>query len=169
MRRPGARAATESERKERLGYVILQHLDTFVDDATGTLVADHIAADLAIPADELHEILDMLTRRGFIDWDGTRGHALPTTEGSDYLAHTAGRRRSVRFHAIARRGQPPAMRPVRARYRTADRSGGAGQSAPTSPEAAARSSTRSMAARTGSSARSARVAEFTSSDSPGDP
>lgn len=123
MRREGARPATESERKERLGYVILQHLDTLVDDATGTLVADHIAADLAIPARELREILDMLARRGFIDWDGARGHALPTTEGSDYLARAAGRRRSVRFHAIARRVQPPAMRPVRepVRYRNPDR------------------------------------------------
>jgi hypothetical protein len=111
MRRQWARPVTEAERKERLGYVVLQHLDTLVDEAAGNLETDNIAADLAIPPEELRDILDMLTVRGLIDWDGTRGLALPTPRGSDYLARVADRRRSVRFNTIGRRGQSANLRP----------------------------------------------------------
>lgn len=123
MRRQSARPVTDTERRERLGYVVLQHLDTLVGDATGSLAAEHIAADLAIPAEELREILDMLAVRGFIDWDGTRGPALPTPRASEYLARVAGRRRSVRFHSIGRREMPLLRRPSREpiRYRNPER------------------------------------------------
>ncbi len=100
----------EAHRKERLSYVVLQHVQNLAGDAGGSLAASQIAADLAIPAAELREILEMLTRRDLVEWDGTGGVAIPTHEGTDYLRRAAGRRRSVRFQAITRPRPFPALR-----------------------------------------------------------
>lgn len=110
MEPPPDRYGGETRRKERLGYVVLQHVHNLAEDAGGALSAHQIAADLAIPAAELREILEMLTRRGLVEWDGTGGVALPTRAGMDYLTRAAGRRRSVRFQAITRSRPFPALR-----------------------------------------------------------
>jgi hypothetical protein len=100
MNRDPAGASEERKRKERLGFVILQHLQTLTADAAGALLPELIATDLAMPVDETREILAMLTEQGFVAWDGGAGAALATKEGEDYVLRLAGRRRSVRFQKI---------------------------------------------------------------------
>ncbi len=100
MDRDPARAGDEAKRKERLGFIVLQHIHTLTDEAAGALLPELIATDLAINLGETRELLTALVDQGFVAWDGGNGTALSTREGANYVLRVAGRRRSVRFHSI---------------------------------------------------------------------
>ena len=96
----------ETRRKERLGYIVLQHVHTFSAEPSLALSPDNIASALAITYDEVREILTKLAEQGFVSWAAPNAAVLVTREGEDYLLHGAARRRSVRFRSIRRPNLP---------------------------------------------------------------
>jgi hypothetical protein len=105
------RDGVELHRRERLGYVVLQHIHTFTPDAAAALQPELIANSLVMTIEETREILEMLADQGFIEWNGAAGAAVITAEGANYLLRQAGRRRSVRFRSILIPGLAPPKRP----------------------------------------------------------
>jgi hypothetical protein len=92
-----ARARDEvCERKERIGFVVLQHLLTIAGEDAVPRVPGYIAADLALPFEEAVEVLELLAEEGMISWAAWTGPVQVTTAGAEYVTARAGRRRSVR-------------------------------------------------------------------------
>ena len=94
----------ELRRKERLGFIVLQHIHTLDSEPALALLPDVIASTLAITPGETREILTMLAAQGYVGWTGPDGPAALTDEGEDYLLRRADRRRSVRFKWIIKPG-----------------------------------------------------------------
>lgn len=92
-----------AEESERLSFVILQHVysldslsDAASDEAAGSLLVGRIAADLALPAGRVVEILAHLTYAEFLSWAGTGRSVRITAKGVEYIERLAHRRRSLR-------------------------------------------------------------------------
>ena len=88
------------EENERLSFVILQHvysLDEGDLDEPALLLVSRVAAELALDAQRVVELVAHLTYAGFVSWEGTGRPIRITPKGSEYIERLAHRRRSIRL------------------------------------------------------------------------
>jgi hypothetical protein len=86
-----------AEEKERLSFILLQHVYSLACEGDGLLVPTKIAADLALPPDQVVQLIAHLTYEGFLDWEGTGRPVGITQKAIDYIDRLALRRRSLRL------------------------------------------------------------------------
>jgi hypothetical protein len=86
-----------TEEKERISFILLQHVYSLACEGQGWLVVGKIAADLALPVAEVVQIVAHLTYAGFLEWEGTGRPVGITQKGVDYIEHLAHRRHSLRL------------------------------------------------------------------------
>lgn len=86
------------EEKERLSFIILQHVYSLSEDpeAEEALRLGRIATDLDIAPPELVQLIAHLTYVGFLHWESTGRPIGITRKGTDYIDTLAHRRHSLR-------------------------------------------------------------------------
>ena len=85
------------EERERISFILLQHVYSLACEGYGLLVPAKIALDLALPPEEMVQIIAHLTYQGFLEWEGTGRPVAISQKGVDYIEHLAHRRRSLRL------------------------------------------------------------------------
>ena len=85
------------EEKERISFILLQHVYSLACEGQGVLVPSKIASDLALPAAEVVQLIAHLTYQGFLEWEGTGRPVGISQKGVDYIERLAHRRRTLRL------------------------------------------------------------------------
>jgi hypothetical protein len=88
---------SETEEKERISFILLQHVYSLSREDDGVLVVGRIASALALPVAEVVQIVAHLTYTGFLSWEGTGRPVGITEKGIEYIEHLAHRRHSLRL------------------------------------------------------------------------
>ena len=86
-----------AEERERISFILLQHVYSLACEGQGLLVPSRIAADLALPSAQVLQLLSHLTYEGFLEWDGTGQPVGISQKAIDYIDRLALRRRSLRL------------------------------------------------------------------------
>ena len=86
-----------TEEKERIGFILLQHVYTLACEGQGLLIPTRIAADLALGVDEVVQLVTHLADEGFLEWEGMGRPVGIAPKGVDYIERLALRRRSLRL------------------------------------------------------------------------
>ena len=85
------------EERERLSFIVLQHLYSLADDEEADLMRiGRVASELALPTEDAVQIVAHLTYAGFLAWEGTGRPVRITAKGSGYIEELAHRRHSLR-------------------------------------------------------------------------
>ena len=86
-----------AEEKERISFILLQHVYSLACEGNGVLAVAKIASDLALPPAQLVQVVAHLTYAGFLVWEGTGRPVGISQKGVDYIEHLAHRRHSLRL------------------------------------------------------------------------
>lgn len=95
----------DRERKERLTFIVLQHVESLGSETSTQPIPPRIADELAMDCFELEELLEALAAAELIVWTGGRDAVRIAPAGTEYVRTGARRRRSVRL--FTPRPRPP--------------------------------------------------------------
>lgn len=86
-----------AEERERISFILLQHVYSLSCEGQAVLVVGKIASDLALPVATVVQLVAHLTYAGFLQWEGTGRPVTIAQKGVEYIERLAHRRRTLRL------------------------------------------------------------------------
>jgi Mn-dependent DtxR family transcriptional regulator len=83
--RHGSDRNFESERRERMSRVILEHVHGLKEEPPAVLLINRIAMNLALEPREVAQILNDLAESGYIEWEALKKPIRLTAAGHDQV------------------------------------------------------------------------------------